>query len=62
MWNLKQAMCFVKNLTVTIVVVSPVENKNPPASQARFLQFRVMERFRIDGSNKRSDDGHSNKD
>jgi len=35
-----------------------VEIKNPvPASQVQFPQFRVTERFCVEGSNKRSDRG-----
>jgi len=51
-------MCFVKNLTVTFSVGSPVEiNNRVPANQARFPQFRVSERFCVESSNKRSDHG-----
>ena len=36
---------------------------NPvPTSQVRFQQFRVIERFCVEGSNKRSDRGHSSND
>ena len=46
-------MCLVKYLTATFLVGSPAEIKSPdPASQARFLQFRVIERFCVAGSNK----------
>jgi len=45
---------------VGISVVLPVAVNNPlPASQARFQQFRVIERFCVEGSNKLSDRGHS---
>jgi len=48
-------MCFVKNLTVTFLVGSPAEMNNPvPASKAR---FRVIERFCVESSNKRSNRG-----
>jgi len=48
-------MCFVKYLTVTFTVGLPVEINNPiPASQVRFQQFRGIERFCVEGSNKRS--------
>jgi len=48
-------MCFVKNLTVTFLGGSPVENSRAPASQARIPQFRVIERFCVESSNKRGD-------
>jgi len=48
-------MRFVKNLTATFLVASPVEiNDRVPASQARFPQFSVIERFCVESSNKRS--------
>jgi len=51
-------MCFVKYLPVTFSLGLPVEIKNPvPASQVQFPQFRVTERFCVEGSNKRSDRG-----
>jgi len=51
-------MCFVKYLTVTFLVGLPAKINNPlPASQIRFRQFRVIERFCVEGSNKRSDRG-----
>jgi len=51
-------MCLVKNVTVMFSVGSPVEINNPvPASQARFPQFRVIERFCVESSNKRSGRG-----
>jgi len=51
-------MCFVKYLTVTFVVGLPAKINDPvPASQVRFQQFRVTERFCVEGSNKRSDHG-----
>jgi len=37
-------------------------NNPVPASHARFQQFRVIERFCVEGSNKRSDRGHSSND
>jgi len=37
-------------------------NNPVPASQVGFQQFRAIERFCIEGSNKRSDRGHSNYD
>ena len=52
--------------TFSIVGISaglPVVVNNPvPASQVRFQQFRVIERFCVEGSNKRTDHGHSSND
>jgi len=43
-------------LTVAFSVDLPVEIDNPvPASQVPFQQFRVIERFCVEVSNKRSD-------
>jgi len=51
-------MCFVKHLTVAFSVGLPVEINIPvPASQVRFQQFRVIERFCVEGSNIPSDRG-----
>jgi len=51
-------MCFVKNSTVTVLVGSPVEIYNRvPVSQARFPHFRVLERYYIESSKKRTDGG-----
>jgi len=48
-------MCCIKYLTVTF----PAKIDNPvPASQVRFQQFRVIERFCVEGNNKSSDHGH----
>jgi len=48
---------------VGILVGLPVALNNPvPASRVRFAQFRVIERFCVEGSNKRSDRGHSSND
>ena len=48
---------------VAISVGLPVAVNNPvPASQVRFQQFRVIERFCVEGSNKHSDRGHSSND
>ena len=41
---------------------SYIVNNPVPASTARFQQFRVIERFCVEGSNKRSDHGHSSND
>jgi len=41
---------------VAFSVGLPEKINNPvPASQIRFQQFRVIERFYVEGSNKRSD-------
>jgi len=43
---------------MTFLVGLPAKIDNPlPTSQVRFQQFRVIERFCIEGSNKRSDRG-----
>jgi len=48
---------------VWISVGLPVAVNNPvPASQVRLQQFRVIERFCVEGSNKRSDRGLSSND
>jgi len=45
-------------LTVAFSAGLPEEINNPvSASQVRFQQFRVIERFCVEGSNKRSDRG-----
>jgi len=51
-------MCCVKYLIVTFPVGLPAKIGNPfPASQERFQQFRAIERFWVERSNKRSDRG-----
>ena len=48
---------------MVISVGLPVAVNNPvPASQVGFQQFRVTERFYVEGINKRSDHGHSSND
>jgi len=48
---------------VAITVGLPEAVNNPvPASQVGFQQFRAIERFCVEGSNKRSDRGHSSND
>ena len=37
-------------------------NNSVPASQVRFQQIRAIERLCVEGSNKRSDRGHSSDD
>jgi len=57
-------MCCVNYLTMTFPVGLPAKIGDPvPASQVRFQQFRAIERFCVEGSNKRSDRGrHSSND
>jgi len=51
-------MCCVKYLTTTFPVGLPEKTDDPaPVSQVQFQQFRVIERFCVEGSNKRSDRG-----
>jgi len=48
---------------VAISVGFPVAVNNPvPASQVGFQQFRAIQQFCVEGSNKRSDRGHSSND
>jgi len=48
---------------VAISVALPAVINNPvPASQVGFQQFRAIQRFCVEGSNKRSDGGHSSND
>jgi len=48
---------------VALSVGLPVAINNPvPASQVGFQQFCAIERFCVEGSNKRSDRGHSSND
>jgi len=51
-------MCFVKYLNMTFSVGLPAKIDNPvPTSLARFQRFRVVYRFFVEGSNKRSNRG-----
>ena len=51
-------MCCVKNVTMAFPVNLPGKIDHPvPTSQVRFQQFRVIERFYVEGCNKRSDRG-----
>ena len=51
-------MWFMKYLTNLFSVGLPLEINNPvPASQVRFQEFRVIESFCVEGSNKHSDRG-----
>ena len=51
--------CVLSNISIMAISVGvPVAVNNPvPASQAGFQQFRAIERFCVEGSNKRSDRG-----
>jgi len=60
----KRRPCVLSNFSIVgfslglpVAVNSPV-----PASQVLFQQFRVIERFCVEGSNKRSDRGRSSND
>ena len=57
----KRRPCDLSNISIVAMAVGlPVAVHNPvPASQVGFHQFRVIERFCVQGSNKRSDRGHS---
>jgi len=60
----KRTTCVLSNISIAAISVGlPVEINNPvPASQVGFQQFRATERFCVEGSNKRSDRGHSSND
>jgi len=60
----KRRLRVLSNISIVAIWVDlPVTVNNPvPASQVRFQQFRVIERFCVEGSNKRSDRGHSSND
>jgi len=60
----KRRPCVLSNISIAAISVGlPVAVNNPvPASQLGFHQFRVTERFCVEGSNKRSDHGHSSND
>ena len=49
--------CVLSNISIMAISDGvPVAVNNPvPASQAGFQQFRAIERFCVEGSNKRSD-------
>jgi len=50
----------LSNISIVAILVGlPVAVNNPvPASQVGFQQFRAIQRFCVEGSNKRSDRGH----
>ena len=56
--------CVVSNISIVAISVGlPVAVNNPvPVSQVQFQQFRVIERFCVEGSNKRSERGHFSND
>jgi len=60
----KRRLCVVSNFSIVGILVGlPVAVHNPvPASQVGFQQFRVIEHFCVESSNKRSDRGHSSND
>ena len=60
----KRRPCLLSNFSIVWISVGlPVAVNNPvPASQVRLQQFRVIERFCVEGSNKRSDRGLSSND
>jgi len=60
----KHRLCVLSNFSIVAITVGlPEAVNNPvPASQVGFQQFRAIERFCVEGSNKRSDRGHSSND
>jgi len=54
----------LSNISIVAISVGlPAAANNPvPASQVGFQQFRAIQRFCVEGSNKRSDCGHSSND
>ena len=60
----KRIPCVVSNISIVAISVGlPVAVNNPvPASQVGFQQFRAIQRFYVEGSNKRSDRGHFSND
>jgi len=65
MWFLKKRRpCVLLNISIVAISVGlPVAvNNSVPASQVRFQQIRAIERMCVEGSNKRSDRGHSSDD
>jgi len=55
----KRRPCVLSNILIVAISVDlPVAVNNPvPASQVGFQQFRAIERFCVEGSNKHSDRG-----
>jgi len=60
----KRRPCALSHISIVAISVSlPLAVNNPvPTSQVGFQQFRAIERFSVEGSNKRSDRGHSSND
>jgi len=60
----KRRPCVLLNISIKAIAVGlPVAINNPvPASQVGFQQFRAIQHFCVEGSNKRSDRGHSSND
>jgi len=60
----KRRPCVLLNISIAAISVGlPVAVNNPvPASQVGFQQIRAIQHFCVEGSNKRSDRGHSSND
>ena len=60
----KRRPCVLSNISILAIAVGlPVTVDKPVlATQVGFQQFRAIERFYVEGSNKRSDRGHSTND
>jgi len=60
----KRRPCVLSNISIAAISVGLLVAVNNPvlASQVGFHQFRVTERFCVEGSNKRSDRGRSSND
>ena len=60
----KRRPCVLANISIVAISVGlPVAVNNPvPASQVGFQEFRAIQRFCVEGSNKHNDRGHSSND
>jgi len=60
----KRRLCVLSNISIVAISVGLfVAADNPvPASQLGFQQFRAIQRFCVEGTNKRSDRGRSSHD
>jgi len=60
----KRRACVLLNISIAAISVGlPVAVNNPvPASKLGFQQFHASQHFCVEGSNKRSDRGHSSND
>jgi len=60
----KRRPCVLSNISIAAILngLLVAVNNSVPASQVGFQQFRATERFCVEGSNKRSDRGHSSYD